>query len=122
MDNTITARLEEKKNNPIERYREYGYYQFSDDGEGFNLRESRDNLHKLGKGTDTTVQEIDEVVIEAAVVNDYVADYLLKDDNAQPLPHWWWHLGKIRDKSYPAELLPAHLQAVYGEGGAVAAA
>jgi len=27
--------------------------------------------------------------------------------------HWWWHLDKIADKTYPADLLPEHLREIY---------
>ena len=115
MDAQIAARLKEKRTNPVEAYREYGYYQFSECGEGVHLRESRDDLHRLGKDDSPEIQELDVIVIEAAIANTIVNPDLVSDDDAQPLTAWWWHLGKIRSKSYPLSLLPAHLQAVYTE-------
>lgn len=38
---------------------------------------------------------------------------LLRDDPTHPLAQWWWHLGKLRAGTYPAELLPPHLHAIY---------
>lgn len=114
MDAKIAARLKEKMTNPIEAYREYGYFQFSDDGEGARLRESREHLHELGLDDDKDVSEIDEIVIEAAIANDYVNPDLI-DDQDVPLKNWWWHLGKIRTKTYPAELLSVPLQAIYAD-------
>ena len=114
MDAKIAARLNEKLTDPVEAYREYGYYQFADCGEGVRLRESRERLHELGID-DNEVRAIDEIVIEAAIANDYVSPDLIDDKRIGPLQNWWWRLGKIRAKTYPAELLPAHLQAVYAE-------
>ena len=114
MDAAIAARLDEKKHDPVLRYEEYAYYQFSIDGEGVSLRESRQHL--AGTGMDSAlIHSLDEIVIEAAIANDYINPDLVKDDEAQPLQNWWWHLGKIRAKTYPVDLLPAHLQAVYRE-------
>jgi hypothetical protein len=42
-----------------------------------------------------------------------VPDELLADDFTQPLSHWWWHLGKLRAGTYPAELLPESLRELY---------
>ncbi len=115
MDAQIAARLKEKRTNPVEAYREYGYYQFSDCGEGVCLRESRADLQRLAKGDDPAVRELDVIVIEAAIANPYVNSDLISDDATKPLKEWWWHLGKIRTKTYPIALLPEHLQAVYSE-------
>lgn len=105
MDAGIATRLKAKQNNPLERYREYGFYQLADTGEGLGLRESREELHTMGRDNGSDVIEIDEIVIESVLVNDYVADYLLADAD-EPLAKWWWHLGKIRQKQFPVELLP----------------
>ncbi len=77
-------------------------------------------MHRLGKDDTPDVQELDVIVIEAAIANTYVNPDLVSDDATQPLTAWWWHLGKIRSKSYPLSLLPAHLDAVYTETKAVA--
>lgn len=115
MDTALAARVKEIKENPILLYREYGYFQFADDGEGVRLRESREHLHELGLDDNTDVLELDEIVIEAAIANDYVSPGLVDDKVSVPLKNWWWHLGKVRAKTYPAELLPAPLQAIYAD-------
>lgn len=115
MDAALAARVKEIKENPVLKYREVGYLLFADCGEDFNMRESRERVSELGKDADSEVKMIDEIVIEAAIANDYIADSALDDDQTRPLQNWWWHLGKIRHKTYPAELLPNHLQAVYAE-------
>ncbi len=115
MDATLADRVKEIKENPVLLYREYGYLQFSGDGEGVLLRESREHLHGLGLDDDKNVSEIDGIVIEAAIANNYVNPDLVDDKLTLPLQNWWWHLGKIRAKTYPAELLPAPLQAIYAD-------
>lgn len=110
MDAEVAARLKEKQTNPLEAYREYAYYQFADDGEGLALRESRQAL----VGMDTPdIRILDEIVIEAAIANDYINPVLLDDKKDRSLVYWWWHLGKIRIHKYDADLLPAHLREVY---------
>lgn len=87
-------------------------------GEGPVLRPLREDIDRL----ELTVSEEKELVdIDAGAIDylltlDEVAAYLLEDDDSHPLSHWWWHLGKIRNHSYPVELLPAHLQTVYQAG------
>ncbi len=68
-------------------------------------RLTKSELHEL--------QRLDASVVENAVFLDEIADYLIDDKPASPLSRWWWHLGKIRNHSYPAELLPEHLRAIY---------
>ena len=46
---------------------------------------------------------------------------LLRDDPTRPLAQWWWHLGKLRAGTYPAELLPPHLRAIHRPGQRAAA-
>ena len=96
MDTANTIRLKEKLENPVELYREYGYYQFADDGEGIGLREAREQLHLLKLDDDVFVQEVDAVVMESLMELDYINPLLLMDDDTQPLNHWWWHFSKIR--------------------------
>lgn len=61
------------------------------------------------------LQYADEFLLEA-VTDDAAPDLpveLFVDDPASPLTHWWWHLGKLRAGTYPAHLLPPHLQTIY---------
>jgi hypothetical protein len=103
-----------KRADPLNRYREYAWYQFSMDGEGAGLRQARDALGEdLAQSQEAG--KLDEIVIEATQVNEYINPTLLTDDPSQPLEHWWWHLGKLRARTYPAELLPERLRKVYGQ-------
>jgi hypothetical protein len=112
MDNTVANRLSEKKRDPVLRYEEYAYYQFAGDGEGVHLRESRQTLADNALDNDS-IRELDEIVIEAAIANDYVNPGLLEDELDAPLQNWWWHLGKIRAKTYPAASFSEHLRLIY---------
>lgn len=99
---------------PVEHYRWYGITVFADSGEGWQVRQSRQHLFEAGIDNDVT-QEIDGIVLEATIVSDTVSQDVITDDDSQPLSHWWWHLGKIRAKTFPAEQLPEALRAVYLE-------
>ncbi|TAN51575.1 MAG: hypothetical protein EPN21_06305 [Methylococcaceae bacterium] len=86
-------------------------------GEGPTLRRVREDIAVLALTPEEQAElvDIDAGAVEFVVSLDDVAPYLLQDDPAQPLSHWWWHLGKIRAGTYPADLLPPHLRAVYTE-------
>ena len=101
----------------VEHYRWYGISLFADCGEDLRVRESRQRLFEAGIDNDT-IREIDEIIIEATIVLDYVSDNAITDDDTRPLSHWWWHLGKIRTKSFPVEQLPEYLREVYLESKA----
>ena len=62
-----------------------------------------------------SVAQLDGYLIDAIIDLDdnEVPDDLLQDDPARPLSQWWWHLGKLRAGTYPAQLLPDHLRAIY---------
>ncbi len=98
----------------VDDYRHFGDTVFADTGEDFGVRTVRQRLFQ--KDVDNAlVRDIDEVVLEAVLVNEYIDDYALTDDDNQPLSNWWWHLGKIRAKIFPADQLPDYLQPVYSE-------
>ena len=84
-------------------------------GEGLGLPEARETLAAL-QLTDEEAEVLgilDEIVVEYLSDQDHWIDhYVLRDDPAQPLSHWWWHLGKLRAGTYPAELLPEHLREI----------
>lgn len=84
-------------------------------GEGPVLCTLRNDIDTLSLTNDEKAElaDIDAGAIEYLLTLDSVAEYLLADDDSQPLSHWWWHLGKIRSKTYPAELLPEYLRAIY---------
>jgi len=85
------------------------------DGEGFILRKVRQRLSELSLSPEQslTVDFHDEAVIQSVIDLDTIAGYLITDDETQPLANWWWHLGKVRNKTYPADLLPNALRDVY---------
>jgi len=99
----------------LDDYQHLGDTVFSDSGEDFGVREIRQRLFQAGVDDISIVKDIDEIVLEAVLVNDYVDNGILKDDEQQKLANWWWHLGKIRDKTFPVDQLPDYLQAVYQE-------
>ncbi len=114
MDATLAARMNEITNDPVALYSWYGWSWFADCGEGGRVREARQQLADSSIDNAET-QTLDAIVIEAAIANDYVSDDVMRDDAGQPLENWWWHLGKIRAKTYPAELLSAPLQEIYAD-------
>ncbi len=83
-------------------------------GEGPTLRAAREQVSTL----DLSPVEQDELAdIDAAAIDfirsrDELAPYLLQDDPSQPLEKWWWHLGRIRQGTYPADRLPESLRLV----------
>lgn len=87
------------------------------DGVSLVLCKIREELNAvaLTAAEQAKLDRADETVIITIMELDDVDAGLIADDESKPLSAWWWHLGKIRDLSYPAELLPAHLQAVYAK-------
>lgn len=79
------------------------------DGGGVGLREAREEAASSGLSVPLAM---DEEIVESALLDD-LAESVFTDDDSQPLSHWWWHLGKIRDKTFPAEHFPEPLRAVY---------
>ncbi|MCS6875708.1 MAG: hypothetical protein NZ526_00385 [Aquificaceae bacterium] len=76
------------------------------------MTDPRDKLHELGLDNDPRVIEIDKKLLEG--LKKYIPpDYSEKERKDKPLERWWWHLDKIADKTYPAELLPEHLREIY---------
>ena len=84
-------------------------------GDGVLLRESRTRIAAmvLTANEQHNLQEMDEIVMETILEHDDLQPYLREDHSDYPLTHWWWHLGKLRAGTYPAQLLPPHLQAIY---------
>ena len=96
----------------VARYREYVEFQLAIDGEGLGLREARQALANKGIESQET-WTLDELAVEAVQTIDDLNPALLADAPDRPLTAWWWHLGKLRNGTYPAQLLPPHLWAVY---------
>jgi len=87
-------------------------------GEGPGLSATRECVAVLdGDAERSVAAELDELLIEKIMQLDWIDDYVLRDNAAQPMEKWWWHLGAIRRREYPAELLPEHLQEIYAEYG-----
>lgn len=84
-------------------------------GDGPLLRESRTRIAtmELTSGEQRELMELDEMVMDEIINRDDLQPYLLEDDPTRSLAQWWWHLGKLRIGTYPAELLPSHLRAIY---------
>ena len=86
-------------------------------GEGAMLRNARAAVANmtLDAADRAAVARLDADVINTLVVEatDTLAEYLLTDDPTQPLDDWWWHLGAIHHRRYPADRLPEHLQREY---------
>jgi len=81
------------------------------------LREQRQRVSQQSwdQQQQSALQYADEFLLEV-VTDDEVADLpieIFQDDKTQPLTYWWWHLGKLRDGTYPAQLLPDHLRVIY---------
>lgn len=101
---------------PLIWYREMVRYGL-EEGVAPGLREQREHLATITLSTLQIQQlaNLDESVL--LIITDSESDYPpfdLLDDNANlPLIHWWWHLGRLRAGTYPAHLLPPHLQAIY---------
>jgi hypothetical protein len=80
------------------------------------LRQQRGALEqvRLNEAQINRLRQLDGYVVDAVTdLDDAVPDDLLTDDPNQPLSHWWWHLGKLRAGTYPAELLPEPLREIY---------
>ncbi|MBK8964846.1 MAG: hypothetical protein IPP10_00955 [Candidatus Competibacteraceae bacterium] len=79
------------------------------------LRESRSRIaaFSLTQAETDALRALDEIVLEEIAYCENLQPYLLEDDPQIPLAQWWWHLGKIRLRTYPASLLPPELRSVY---------
>lgn len=87
-------------------------------GDGPFLRETRQRLSALSLNADEIAElaNIDADVIDEMMRSDLIEADILADDDSQPLERWWWHLGKLRKRTYPVTQLPEHLRGVYLEG------
>ena len=86
-------------------------------GAGHEYRAVRERAAAVrGDAADrATLAQLDVLAIEHLVEadTDEIWPAVLADDPAQPLERWWWHLGAIHARTYPAELLPEPLRSVY---------
>lgn len=93
-------------------------------GPGDECRAARDRVptaeltdEQLAALTEIDTQLIDWVVGED---DDAVWWELVEDDASQSIDRWWWHLGALRNGTYPIDRLPVHLRTVYAEARAAA--
>lgn len=84
-------------------------------GEGPTLRQARSRISAMALTPDEQreLAELDTLVIDEILNLEDVQVYLVEDSDNHPLAHWWWHLGKLRAGTYPADMLPPHLRAIY---------
>ncbi len=104
------------RSDPLIWYREavmYGMDSWTVPG----IREQRDTVTRLflDRHQQQKLENLDSRLMSAVIDpnDDEVPSELLQDDSDHALYQWWWHLGKLRTGTYPADLLPPHLQAVY---------
>lgn len=83
-------------------------------GSAPGIRKQREQLEfSLPSEQELELRGLDIEALEDILELDWVDPDLLMDKQDAPLYAWWWHLGKIRAHSYPAELLTNYLQPVY---------
>jgi len=75
----------------------------------------RTEIHKRGLDNHPKVIEADKKLIQDAL-KEKPYPPVITDDYEPPLEYWWWHIDKIGEKTYPAELLPEHLRELYLQG------
>jgi len=85
-------------------------------GRNNELRERREAIDttKLSSSGKQDLIYLDSVLIESVLTESGLPASLL-DDGQYGSESWWWHLGKIRNKTFPADQLPDYLQPVYSE-------
>lgn len=92
-------------------------------GEAPGFAEEREALAEVA--LDSEAQQelafLDECAVDLLRTVGFIDACWLKDAQDQPLAHWWWHLGKLRAGTYPADRLPPHLRVIYWPASAKAA-
>ncbi|AIH04202.1 hypothetical protein [Thermodesulfobacterium commune] len=77
------------------------------------LLETREEIHQQGLDDEEDVQIADLMLIEVVLQKGADPSDLFDDPQKYPFDHWWWHLDKIGEKTYPAQLLPEYLRNIY---------
>jgi hypothetical protein len=77
------------------------------------LIERRERIHQLGLDEDERVKQADIKLIKVVLEKGADPSDLFDDPQKYPFDHWWWHLDKIANRTYPAELLPEYLREIY---------
>lgn len=109
----IPRRIDE--NDTLIWYREAVRYGLAE-GTAPGVRQQRDALVGNLRLTPSQLEKLaalDEEALEYVLELPYIDGDLLEDNPAQPLEKWWWHLGAIRQGSFPVEYLPPAIQAIY---------
>lgn len=72
----------------------------------------REDIYQKGIEDEEDAKKADIQLIKCVLQNKaYPPD---SDDPEQcPLAHWWWHLDKIAEKTYDADLLSEHVREIY---------
>ena len=71
----------------------------------------RDEIHDLNLNNIPEIQELDKKALRIAL--KYGGYYRKKPDIAKDKKRWWWHLDKIGELKYSANLLPDYLRDIY---------
>jgi hypothetical protein len=110
-----TKRIDES--DPLKWYRELVRHAL-DSGSAPGFSERREQVAKalLMASQRENLLALDEEALEYVLELPELDDELLQDDLSQPLEKWWWHLGTIRRGTYPVELLPQSVRAIYPLG------
>jgi len=109
----IPRRIDE--NDPLIWYREAVRYGLAE-GTSPGLRQKREALAESMGLTPSQLERLavlDEEALEYVLELPDIDDDLLWDNPAQPLKKWWWHLGAIREGTYPVEYLPSSVRTIY---------
>jgi hypothetical protein len=72
----------------------------------------RTEIHKRDLEKHPKVIEADKKLIQYAL-KEKPYPPVITNDYEPPLDYWWWHIDKIGEKTYPADLLPEHLKEIY---------
>ena len=77
--------------------------------------EVRDKIHDLGLDENKEIKKLDKKALNLILKTGGII-YRKKPPQAKDLKRWWWHLDKISQRTYPADLLPDHLKEIYIKG------
>jgi len=79
------------------------------------LLDAREVIHQRGLEGRKEVIEADISLIKSILGDEpqYTWPPDSDDPEKYPLDHWWWHLDRIAERTYPADLLPEHLREIY---------
>ncbi len=81
-------------------------------GAGLEWREVRERAEAAQGLARRQLDESDADLLDMVACGVALWPGLLEDDPAQPLDHWWWHVGAIRKGTFPLDLLPKHLREI----------